>query len=125
MSANITKYNNLNSDLDVWVNKMHDSFWNDPFFQLSRNWRPTDVVENETEYVLEIELPRFKKEEIKVEVSKGILKISAKNPRSTYVREFSLSYADLEKTISSLEHGVLTLKIPKNSNGVTKYIDVN
>ena len=124
MSANITKYNNLNNDLDVWVNKMHDSFWNDPFFQLSRNWRPTDVEETESEYVLEIELPRFKKEDVKIEVSKGLMKVSAKNNKSAYIREFSLPYADLEKATSSLEHGVLKINVPKNNNGITKYIDV-
>lgn len=122
--SNIQKYNSLNSDLFSWVDRIHDSFWSEPAFQLNRNWRPTEFNETEKEYNIEIELPRFKREDIKVEVTKGILKVTAKNSRSSYVREFSLPYVDYDHTSVKLEDGVLKIAIPKNSQGQTKFLDI-
>lgn len=111
---------------DIWglFDRLHDDFWREPSFQLNRNWRPTDVDETESQYTIEIELPRFKREEIKVELTKGVIKITAKNSKSSYTREFSLPFVDSEKTEVSLENGVLRLVIPKNENGKTKYLTI-
>ena len=40
-----------------------------------------DFNETENEYVIEIELPRLKKEEIKIEVQKSVISVSAKNSK--------------------------------------------
>jgi HSP20 family protein len=101
-----------------------DDFWKSPEIQFSRNWKPTDINENEKEYNIEIELPRFKKEQIKVEITKGVLKVVAKNDKSSYIREFSLPFVELDKTDVKLEDGVLKIVIPKSENGKTKYIDI-
>lgn len=121
----IIKYNKgLDSDLFNWFDRLHDDFWKEPSFQLNRNWRPTDITEDGVQYNIEIELPRFKRDEIKVEVTKGILKVTAKNTRSSYIREFALSYVDYDKTQVKLEDGVLKITIPKNENGQTKYLEI-
>jgi HSP20 family protein len=124
MSTAIQKYGSLNKDLVSIVEGFHDAFWNDPFFQLNRNWRPTDLIENDKEYRIEIELPRFKREDVRVEVAKGILKVAAKNARSSYIREFSLPYASLSDTNVKLADGVLTISVPKSGDGQLKVIEV-
>jgi HSP20 family protein len=106
------------------MDSFRDEFWKSPEIQFARNWRPTDINETDKEYNIEVELPRFKKEEIKVEVTKGVLKITAKNAKSSYIREFSLPFCDYDKTDVKLEDGVLKVIIPKNENGKTKFIDI-
>lgn len=122
--SSITKYNALNEDLYGLVNSFHDFFWKDPIFQLERNWRPTDIQETADNYVVEIELPRFKKEEIKVEAIKNTLTVTAKNQRSTFSRSLSLADSDLEHTDVKLENGVLTILVPKFPSAKTKVIQV-
>jgi HSP20 family protein len=122
--SNLVKYNSLNRNLLDIVNDFHDAFWGDPVFQLERNWRPTDVITTDTEYKVEVELPRFRKEEIRVEVVKNTLQISAKNARSSYVRSFSLSDADFDKSNVKLEDGVLTVTIPKLESSKSKVLEI-
>jgi len=121
----LVKYNSgIPTEFISLFDVFRDDFWKSPEIQFSRNWRPTDVNENEKEYNIEIELPRFKKNEIQVEVTKGILKVTAKNTRSSYIREFSLPFVELDKTDVKLEDGVLKIVVPKNANGQTKYLDI-
>lgn len=122
--SNIQRYGGSITDVFQLLDRLHDDFWKEPSFQLSRNWRPTDFVDTDSQYVIEIELPRFKRDEIKVEVTKGVIKVSAKNARASYVREFSLPYVDFDKIESKLEDGVLKLTIPKTPEAKTKYIEV-
>ena len=122
--SNIVKYNSLNGDLFDLVNSFHDAFWSDPVFQLERNWRPTDTTETDTEYKVEVELPRFKREEIKVEVVKNSLQITAKNAKTSYVRSFSFSDANLEKSEVKLADGVLTVVIPKAEAATAKLLEI-
>jgi HSP20 family molecular chaperone IbpA len=106
------------------MDKLHDDFWKSPEMQFNRNWKPTDIGEDEKQYTIEIELPRFKRNEVSVEVTKGVLKVNAKNAKTHYVREFSLPFSDYDKTEVKLEDGVLSIIVPKNSNGQTKYLDI-
>ena len=59
-------------DFDMMERAMfgHPEFRNEPFIR-------TDINEKENEYVLEAELPGFKKEDIDVEIEDGYLTISA------------------------------------------------
>jgi len=121
----LVKYNGVTSDLSDIVDRFHDCFWSDPVFQLNRNWRPTDVSETDKSVVVEVELPRFKREDIKVEVSNGKLSIIAKNQKSSYIREFSYTGLDFDLADVKLQDGVLRIEIPKISSEKTKkYLEV-
>ncbi len=125
-TSNITKYNGVGLATDVFklFDELHDSFWNEPSFQLNRNWRPTEISEDTEKFQIEIELPRFKRDEIKVEVVKGALKIVAKNNRSSYTRTFQLPYGNYEKAEVKLEYGVLTITVPKSDEGKSKFLEI-
>ena len=93
----------------------------------------TDVRENENDYEVDIDLPGFKKEEINLELTDGYLTVSASKGlnedekeektgrwirQERYVgalqRSFYVGDALTEEDIGAkLEHGVLSLTIPK------------
>lgn len=55
-----------------------DKMFSDPFFQTTRNQAMlTDVKELDSSYVLEIEIPGFKKEDISLTLDNGYLTITA------------------------------------------------
>ncbi len=125
-----------------------DLFFDDPWFEGSsakkpakknmehrraRNVMNTDVKETKNEYILKIDLPGFKKEEIKAELENGYLTISAAKQdeteasdkdKGTYIRRERIMEAcqrsfyvgkDItqEDIKASLKHGVLKLTVPK------------
>lgn len=124
--SNMVKYNRdgFGVDLLSLFDQLHDNFWASPEVQFNRNWRPTEVSETDIAYKIEIELPRFKKEEVKVEAVKGVLKVIAKNQRANYVREFGLPYANLNLSDVRLADGVLTISVPKSGEGQTKQLEI-
>lgn len=124
-----------------------DLFFNDPWFDHSYNKKPakrtgehhrgknvmnTDIKEHEKEYVVKIDLPGFKKEEVEAELHEGYLTISATKKKEAEDTEKAGKYIRRERCIeackrsfyvgeniekedirASLKHGVLTLVIPK------------
>ncbi len=91
---------------------------------------PTDVEETDDAFLVEAELPGFKKEEIELTVEKDVLRIRAERPRSEkrnkrlnertcfeVDRVIELSSAVEEDNISaSFQDGVLAVRLPKNSD---------
>jgi HSP20 family molecular chaperone IbpA len=90
----------------------------------------TDIQENETSYLLSVELPAVKKEDIKISLEDGYLNIKAEyqheeqDEKSSYLRRerhygsasrsFYVGDAVKDKDISAkLENGVLNLEIKK------------
>ncbi len=121
----VAKYNTIHSDLFNVINRFHDCFWADPVFQFNRNWRPTEITETETSFTLEVELPRFKREDVKVEVFDGKISIIAKNSKGSFEREFNYTGLDVDKSDVKLQDGVLRIEIPKlASNKSKKYLEV-
>lgn len=106
---------NRNTDLfDELSRGIFNDLWADPFFGLSRGWRPESQSETDKEYVLEIELPRVKKNELKCEaIDSNTISVSVNNPGLNYKRSFSFSDCDAEKAIVELDAGVLSIKLPK------------
>ena len=97
----------------------------------------TDIRDNGSEYVLEAELPGFKKEDIHVEVQDGVLTISAKHEEKqdekdeksgkyvrrerrygSYQRSFNLNGVDAKNIQGAYENGVLKLTLPKEQPAV-------
>lgn len=105
-------YENSNK-VNSLIEDILSNFWSDPGFQMERNWRPIEVSSEKDAYVIEIELPRFKKEDIKIEVFDTSLSLSAKNSRSSFKKTFSFDGVDFQNTTTKLEDGVLTIKVPK------------
>ena len=59
-----------------------DNFFNDPFFErpfgsASSQIMKTDIHENDANYLVEMELPGYKKEDIKADLKDGYLTITA------------------------------------------------
>ena len=94
----------------------------------------TDVQEQEDGYVIDIDLPGFKKEDVKVSLEDGYLTVTAAKQvdnehgskskcirRERYTGELSRSFyvgdaLTKEDVRAKMEHGVLSLNIPKKMN---------
>lgn len=134
----LTPYNRRNNGIstrgDVWdVSKsFFEDFFNDPFFRgtfLPTTGIKADIRENEKEYVLDVEIPGVKKEDIKLELRDDVLTVSVdqneevKEERGNYIRRerrygsFSRSfYVDnikAENVSAKYTDGILTVTLPK------------
>ena len=100
-----------------------------------------DVTENNDAFVFKADLPGVHKDEIEITTTGNRLQISGKREIShetkndtvyTYERQsgsFARSFtlpdsADLEHATSALDHGVLTLVVPKKPSATTKRITI-
>lgn len=106
--------------LDSMFDGLFQEFWTRPEFIFSRNWRPTDIQETDKGYKIEVELPRVKKEEVSVEVVDGVLTVSAKNDKLSFVRSFDYGDMDSENAQVKLVDGVLTVEVPKVPSSIKK-----
>lgn len=91
----------------------------------------TDIRETEDGYVLEADLPGFKKEDIQIDLEDGYMTISAKRENKceekdkkgnfvrcersygSFSRSFDTTGIDVEHMKASFADGVLTLSMPK------------
>ena len=74
----------------------------------------TDVLEHEDQYEVDIDLPGFAKEEIKLELNNGYLTINAERYSGSMQRSFYVGEEVTEEDVkASFQHGVLKLLIPK------------
>lgn len=112
---------------------LFDDIFGDPFFRKNENKiMKTDIIERDNSYVIDIDLPGFSKEDIKIDVTDGYLTINAKmsssnkenDKKEKYVRreryfgECSRSFYVGEDIASddikaSFKNGILSLEIPK------------
>ncbi len=118
-------------------NSLFDDFFNDPFFtdayHNKQSLMKTDIEDNGNGYVIDMELPGYKKEDVRAELKDGYLTISAdtvsenevkdqKNyirrerysgsvKRSFYVGS-GLKQDDIK---ASFENGILKLVVPKEA----------
>jgi HSP20 family protein len=105
-------------------------------------WRPmTDIYETKESYVFKVELPGFKKEDIKVEFSGETLTLRGERKQEEETKNENLhrlerSYGlfersftipknvDAKKIEASLKDGILVLTIPKVEEAQTKAIPI-
>jgi HSP20 family protein len=136
--ANLIPFNKRNSDLfrsgfEDFHNMLDDFFtegW--PFRRsFAADTFKIDVQDNETEYVVEAELPGVKKDEVSISLDEGSLRISVKKEEN--IEEKSKNYIHKERRYSSmsrsvyladskpdgikakLENGLLSVTIPKKA----------
>ena len=65
------------SAFDLFDDFFNDPFFSTPFSQSSNTLMRTDVRDDGTNYLLDIDLPGFKKEDIQAELKNGYLTIGA------------------------------------------------
>lgn len=112
------------------------------FKETSPGFNPNiDLVENDKEYIISMDIPGLKKEDIKIDLSDSMLTISGerKNESSTNQNKVKLiekSYGyfkrsfylpkdiELDSIDARYENGVLNLKILKNKERVLKSIEI-
>lgn len=111
------------------LEEMSRSFWNDTNITAFR----TDISEKDGNYVLEAELPGFKKEDISIDIDKECLTISAERKSESeeegddknfvrreryygsYSRCFNVRGIDTEAITAAYNDGVLTVNMPKKT----------
>ena len=125
--------------------KVNDSFDNlfDDFFRVSKkNVLKSDIEENDKEYLINIDVPGFSKDNISLDFEDGYLSVTAVNKdeksnegvkylhRERFYgkvsRTFYIGKAIKEDEIkASFENGVLKIKLPKEEIKETKkFIDI-
>ena len=116
----------------------------DNFFADNDNKMKCDIYEKEGIYHVEMDLPGFSKNDIKIEVNNGNLTISAEKDTEKedkdedkkyirrertygkYSRSFYLGDVNEEEINAAFNNGTLTISIPKLEEKQTKkYIDIN
>ena len=104
-----------------------------------KNLMKTDVKETDTEYVVEIDLPGFKKDEIQMQLRNGSLTVSAaksldkdeKNQEGAYIRRERFAgsmsrsfyvgeHVKEEDIHPRYENGILTFHLPKEEKKVVE-----
>ena len=100
-----------------------------------------DIVETGEAYALEFDLPGFTKEDIKVAVDEGVLKVSGERkrnverderyyrhferPEGMFNRSFKLpDHVDGESIKATYTHGVLRLELPKKEEAKPRTIEI-
>ena len=106
--------------------EMSRSFWDNNNVSAFR----TDITEKDGKYILEADLPGFKKEDISVDIDKDCLTITAEHKSEekeenadsyirreryygSYTRSFNVKGIDAEAITAAYNDGVLTLTMPK------------
>lgn len=124
----------MKTDLFELMNPMMDNFFEGvrDFPMISPHYLrevcKANISETEGEYTIEVDLPGYAKEDISIELKKGIIKISAKKEKNEkkYIhqekfvenvsREFSIGEnIDETKIEAKLENGILEIDIPKKT----------
>ena len=109
---------------------LFDDLFKDPFFKNETKIMKTDIKENENNYVIDIDLPGYDKENIKVEIEDGYLLVSASQSvnndddegkylsKERYFGECSRSFyvgddIEVEDVKATFKNGILKLEVPK------------
>jgi HSP20 family protein len=106
------------------------------------DWSPSvDVAETAEEYVVKAELPEVRKEDVKINVEGGVLRITGerkqekdeKNKRfhrierfhGTFLRSFGLPDSiDESKVSAEFKDGLLTIRLPKSAPTKPRALEV-
>lgn len=105
-------------------------------------WTPrTDIVETESNYLIEMELPGFAADRVNVEIKEGILEVSGEREKQDleegeklvrreralgkFARRFEFStQVDAEKIGAEFKLGLLRLVVPKSEKELPRKIEI-
>ena len=123
---------NKKNDLSLFDDPFFNDFFNTPYFFGDRQIMRADLREDDNRYYLDIELPGFKKEDIKLSLEEGYLTVEVlkdekkeeKDEAGNYVRReryygnctrtFYLGDKVKEEDIgAAYNNGILTVTVPK------------
>lgn len=106
------------------------------------DWAPScDIAENSEEFVVKAELPGVNKDDVKVGIDNGVVRIQGERKQEkeeqdkkfhrversygSFLRTFSLpTNVDENKVVAEYKDGVLTVRLPKAPNAKPKTVDV-
>ena len=111
---------------------LFDDIFTDPFFEIGESkLMKTDIKEKKDKYLIDIDLPGYEKEDIKIEIQDGYLTVHAQTNKQEdeeekgkyvrkerYIGECSRSFyvgdnITEEEIKAKFKNGTLTLKVPK------------
>ena len=143
----VPRNNNLGFSL---FDNMFDDMFRDPFFTNSNNTKlmKTDIQEKDNNYILDMDLPGYEKEDIKAQLKDGYLTITPqkntsnddKDEKGNYIRRerycgkcsrsFYVGDGIKEEDIkANFKNGILQLTFPKEvarkEDEETKYITID
>ena len=124
--------NSVFDNFDNWMDFSFPSFNQRLYGASSSQLMKTDVKETDKDYEVSIDLPGFKKDEIKAELKDGYMTITAASDKDNKVEDENSRYICRERVYSNcsrtfyvgkeltqedikakFENGVLTLNVPK------------
>lgn len=124
---------------DYW--KDFHSLWDEFFGEFSEDNDPAvDISETKDHYLLTVEVPGLKENDIKVEHERGVLAISGKwpegpegevrvirreRPSGEFCRRFNIpEEVDVEKIEAKYKNGLLELVLPKKESAKPKPLKI-
>lgn len=130
---------NFDLQRDLW-----NDFFSPSFFSTNTSVMKTDIRETEKEYLLDVELPGFNKEDVRISVDDGYLTIETKKneekkdeENKNYIRKerYSVNASrswyvgniDLAQIKANFNNGILTVSVPKEQlpeKDTRNYIDI-
>ena len=130
---------NSNNNPESLFQNFYDSFFSPLFYEDNKSQMRTDIKETEDQYIMDIELPGFGKENLSIDYNGGYVTVKAskeeKEKSDNYVvrersvncsRSYYVGYIDPEQIKASYKDGVLTLDVPKeNAMKNKKGIQIN
>jgi HSP20 family protein len=106
------------------------------------DWSPSvDISETNEEFLIKAELPEVKKEDVKIAIEDGVLRISGERKQEkeeqnkkfhrveraygSFMRSFTLpSNIDDTKVRAEYKDGVLTMRLPKSATAKPKSLEI-
>ena len=134
---------NYLTNRDYWAGDLFQDLFDDSMFrQNNKHLMKTDIKEDDKKYDIEIEMPGFKKEDIKISLNNSYLTVEAnkeeeKEDKKHYIyheryygstsRSYYVGNSIKEEDINArFENGILIIEIPKKQKEIEekKYIQI-
>tara|TARA_Y100001970_G_C13426454_1_gene459049 strand:+ start:26 stop:430 length:405 start_codon:yes stop_codon:yes gene_type:complete len=130
---NLIKVNTMPSMLDEMDSIISNLF--NSYSKKADMWKPNYSIDSDSDrYIIEMEVPGIKKNEITIEAQDKFLRISTKDidkdrrisiSSRAFNKEFNLPDDVVEKNISAnLKNGILEIKIPRKAEIKKKAINI-
>jgi len=137
-------------DLDELQGRLATIFGRTPFrfekgekeLMTVADWAPlVDVIEDEKEYLIKVELPEVKKEDVKVSVNEDVLTITGERLKmkeetgkkfhrlerfyGSFARSFAVPRdADGTRLMAEFKEGILKIRLPKSEKAKPRNVEI-